>query len=143
MTELTIDQAIAWDSSYVWVNMSCWLRGDGFVSEGSGRLQVRRDDGMRLEVGRDELERDYMTIEPDRAWKPRYRPVKANYVPEATVFKTRDGERLAVEAGGAILRREDGRYAAVGAAEYMSCYTVVGFPGTPYPEMPFTPAQSA
>ena len=72
--------------------------------------------------------------------KPRYAPVKAVCLREAADVAI-DGSPVHVDAGGAVLMREDGTFATVNAAEYERDYLAVAYPGTrnrpvvPFPDM--------
>lgn len=139
--EADAETSIAWDKSYVWVAPSCRVREQAQASSEDGLVKLTREDGMSLSMPREQLGRDYFFVPSEQSWKPRYRPIKANYVAEDTMYRLRNRKPLFVQAGGAIVLDETGAFRAVAPAEYENCYEVVGFPGTDFPQVPFQSAE--
>lgn len=132
--------ALDWIENFLWVADNCVIRRqDGQSWPDSGVVMLVRNDGKTISIDRERLERDYICIEPNQAWKPKYRPFKANSIASPALVKTPQGQSFEVEAGGAVLRDDDGRYFGLGQREYARCYEVVGRPGSAKPIAPFQP----
>jgi len=137
--EQSLEDVVDWDTTFVWVNRSGSLYAKLPVAADAKVAVVVRDDGVKLNLTPRELDKDYFVVEVGTKWKPRYCPKKARYFQQATALRSACGKSFHVEAGGALLCDQDGQISVVAAAEYTSCYVVVGFPGTPYPVTPFNP----
>lgn len=128
-----------WDRSHIWVQKQKWLRGPAQERKKSPReVAIFCDNTKRvIHYSRAKLEAEYIFVHAQKAWKPRFNPLRAVVAAERCYvsFGMRGSELL--EAGGLVLKDIAGRYSVVTPARYASDFMIVGGQGAPRPVTPF------